>query len=358
MSDSPIKTFYEFFAGGGMARMGLGPGWQCVLANDFDRKKAESYQANWGDSEFVLKDVAKIGLEQLPGQADLAWASFPCQDLSLAGDYLGLAGERSGTFWPFWDLMRKLAAEGRAPRTIVVENVYGALTSHSGEDFKAIASAFSHAGYQFGALVIDARLFVPQSRPRLFLIGVRADIPIPSWLKSTKPNDEWHPRAVRDAYARLSSAARSRWVWWSLPLPAKRQQNFVDIIEPDPTGVKWHTTEETAYLISLMSPVNRHKLEKAVEITSAIGGRIVGGVYRRTRQGQQRAEVRFDDVAGCLRTPAGGSSRQSIMLVEQGKVRSRLLSPREAARLMGLPDTYILPQNYNAAPDISSVAAE
>lgn len=63
----------------------------------------------------------------------------------------------------------------------------------------------------------------------------------------------------------------------------------------------------------------------------------------------QRAEIRFDDVAGCLRTPSGGSSRQTIMVVDGKRVRSRLLSPREAARLMGLPDTYQLPKNYNEA---------
>ena len=77
-------------------------------------------------------------------------------------------------------------------------------------------------------------------------------------------------------------------------------------------------------------------------------------IYRRTRTDGdgakvQRAEIRFDDIAGCLRTPAGGSSRQSIMIVQGSTVRSRLLSPREAARLMGLPEDYVLPENYNEA---------
>ncbi|EEA4939895.1 DNA (cytosine-5-)-methyltransferase, partial [Salmonella enterica subsp. enterica serovar Enteritidis] len=88
------------------------------------------------------------------------------------------------------------------------------------------------------------------------------------------------------------------------------------------------------------------------------GQRIVGGLYKRTRKDDngvkaQRAEVRFDGIAGCLRTPAGGSSRQSILIVEGDQVRSRLLSPREAARLMGLPDTYKLPDNYNDAYHIA-----
>jgi DNA (cytosine-5)-methyltransferase 1 len=62
-----------------------------------------------------------------------------------------------------------------------------------------------------------------------------------------------------------------------------------------------------------------------------------------------RAEVRFDDVAGCLRTPAGGSSRQTIIVVDGNVVRSRLISSRETARLMGLPETYKLPKGYNEA---------
>jgi DNA (cytosine-5)-methyltransferase 1 len=94
----------------------------------------------------------------------------------------------------------------------------------------------------------------------------------------------------------------------------------------------------------MMSAANLAKVEAA----KCAGKRMIGGLYRRTRD-VQRAEIRFDDVAGCLRTPAGGSSRQTIVVVEGALVRSRLLSPREAARLMGLADDYVLPRNYNEA---------
>ena len=63
----------------------------------------------------------------------------------------------------------------------------------------------------------------------------------------------------------------------------------------------------------------------------------------------QRAELRFDGMAGCLRTPGGGSSRQLLLIVEGAQVRTRVLSPREGARLMGLPDTYRLPARATAA---------
>ena len=52
---------------------------------------------------------------------------------------------------------------------------------------------------------------------------------------------------------------------------------------------------------------------------------------------------------GRSRPRDSGSSRQSIMVVTRGKIRSCLLSPREAARLMGVSDDYILPTNYNEA---------
>jgi DNA (cytosine-5)-methyltransferase 1 len=73
-------------------------------------------------------------------------------------------------------------------------------------------------------------------------------------------------------------------------------------------------------------------------------------VSARARRGDAtERKIRFDGLAGCLRTPAGGSSRQIIVVVDGKSVRSRLLSARETARLMGLPDTYKLPPNYNEA---------
>ncbi|HHK3742012.1 TPA: DNA cytosine methyltransferase [Pseudomonas aeruginosa] len=346
-----MANFYEFFAGGGMARAGLGPDWQCLLANDFDPKKGAAYAANWGDDHLRVADVATLSTADLPGCADLAWASFPCQDLSLAGAGAGLKGERSGTFWPFWKLVKALGEEGRPPRLVVLENVYGALSSHGGKDFAAIGTALAGAGYRFGAVIINAVHFVPQSRPRLFIVGVLKTMPVPGALDAGQPDDEWHPPALVEAYGKLSKRSQNAWVWWRLPAPPARASIFADLVEDKPHGVTWHTAAETKRLLDMMSPVNRAKVEAAKKA----GGRMVGTIYKRTRadgpngEKMQRAEIRFDDVAGCLRTPAGGSSRQTIMVIEGKRVRSRLLSPREAARLMGLPDSYLLPKTYNEA---------
>jgi DNA (cytosine-5)-methyltransferase 1 len=346
-----LPSFYEFFAGGGMARAGLGPDWTCLFANDFDANKGVSYQANWGaGGELKIGDVGALGPSDLPGRADLAWGSFPCQDLSLAGIGAGLQGERSGTFYPFWRLMQGLTGEGRAPAIIALENVCGALTSHGGRDFAAICQAFHDLGYRMGALVMDAALFVPQSRPRLFLIGVREDVAIDTTLLSPGPAQPFHTPALRRAIDAVSPGIRDTMLWWAPPAPARRNTIFAELVEDNPAGVAWHSASETRRLLGLMSPVNLAKVEAA----RRSGRRMIGAVYKRTRvddrgRKTQRAEIRFDDVSGCLRTPAGGSSRQTVMVVEGRTVRSRLISTRETARLMGLPDEYALPANYNEA---------
>lgn len=349
-----MASFYEFFAGGGMVRAGLGEDWTCLFANDFDEKKGRAYRTNWGNGgELKVGDVCAVTAADLPGQADLAWGSFPCQDLSLAGVGAGLKGERSGTFYPFWKLIDGLARDGRPPRLVAVENVCGTLTSHQGQDFAAIRRTFADAGYRHGALVINADLFLPQSRPRLFVIGVRADVDIPPSLLAEGPRADFHPPALRRAVAAAPDGGPH--LWWKLPAPAPRTTTFADLIEDHPCDVAWHTQAQTARLLDLMSPLNLAKVEAAKAAASERGGRrMVGGVYRRTRRDPagtklQRAEVRFDDIAGCLRTPAGGSSRQTLLIVDGRRVRSRLVSARETARLMGLSDGYILPRSYSDA---------
>src|SRR3569833_494333 len=323
-----MASFYEFFAVGGMARAGLGAEWNCLLANDFDRKKAASYAANWGGDNLRGGDVSALTTADLPGRADLAWASFPCQDLSLAGAGAGLKGERSGTFWPFWKLVKALRDEDRAPRLIVLENVFGALRSHGGKDFAAICAALAGAGYRFGAVIMNAVHFLPQSRPRLFIVGALKSIPVPRALVNNGPAGEWQPPALVEAYGKLSKRSQSSCERWNLPAPPIRASIFADLVENEPEGVAWHTVPETKKLHAMMSPVDIAK----VEVTKKTGRRMVGTIYKRTRadghngEKMQRAEIRFDDVAGCLRTPLGGSSRQTIMVIEGTRVRSRLLS--------------------------------
>ncbi len=332
-------------------RLGLGARWKCLFANDISEKKAASYRANFPPSnELHVADIKGVAPSSLPGRADMAWASFPCQDLSLAGAGAGLQGERSGTFWTFWKILRSLGEEGRQPTIVVLENVPGAVKSHGGRDFLEIIRVLNQVGYRVGAMIVDASLFLPQSRPRLILIAVSCDYEFPATLTDNPFSRPWHTRAICEAFFALSPHYRQRWVWWRLPLPPSRSNSVDSLIEDPPIGVTWYSPNETEKLLAQMTPVNLAKVAHALSYQE----RKVGLVYRRTRvlpdgTRNQRAEVRFDGVSGCLRTPGGGSSRQIVLIVENGVVRSRLLTAREAARLMGLPEKYKLPNNYNEA---------
>jgi DNA (cytosine-5)-methyltransferase 1 len=337
-------TFYEFFAGGGMARLGLGAGWDCRFANDFDALKTATYRDNFGDGHLRQGDVWAIGADDLPGRADLAWASSPCQDVSLAGARAGLGGARSSAFWGFWRLIEALDDQGRAPRTIVLENVAGLFSSASGGDFAAIGQAFAARGYDFGALEVNASDFLPQSRARAFVIATRET---PSGLVSSTPGP-YASAAVRRAAAQLPEALQSRWLWWRLDAPRPRNTVLADLLEPD-GAVAWRSDAQTTALLAQMSPLHRERLR----VAAARGERVAAPVYRRVRgvgaDKVQRAELRLDGLAGCLRTPGGGSSRQLLVVVTCGHTRSRWLTPREGARLMGLPEDYRLPAGATAA---------
>jgi len=339
--ESGVLKFYDFFAGAGMATLGLSARWDCIWANDIDERKAKVYADFFGRGHFVRDDVANISAASLPKPAHLAWASFPCQDLSLAGWQRGLSAERSGAFWPFWRIMHDLLEVGQRPPIVVIENVAGLLY---GDSFTGLCEALAALDMQFGALVMDARRFLPQSRPRVFVVAVDAGWNV-SDFEDSKPVEAWTPDNLVNARDRLPDNLKRLWRWWSLAVPKGRVKTLEKIIEEAPTLVEWHTTAETKALLDMMDERNREKVKKAVRS----GGEHIGFLYKRIRNEVQRAEVRFDGISGCLRTPKGGSSRQTVVIVRNGRVRSRLLSPREAARLMGVPDKFKLPNTYNDA---------
>ncbi len=349
-------SYYEFFAGAGMARAGLGKAWQCLFANDSDPLKTASYSENWECGVFDQRDVALISTRDLKGYADLAWASFPCQDLSQAGAKMGIgtAGTddvtRSGAIWPFLKLIRDLAKEGRHPALLALENVVGLLSSNGGADFGSICSTLHEIGYRFGAVVVDASHFVPQSRPRVFIIAQRREVALPTNLHTALPKAPWHTQMVLRARAGLSAHVSEGWVWWSIgEVPGSKNVKLSSIIDLSDKA-EWNTPEATKRLIAMMSKLHRERLKAAKATNRAM----IGSLYLRMRPSVeggtvQRAEIAFSDTLGCVRTPKGGASRPRIIAVKGRRVRTRLVSAREAARLMGLDSSFHLPDTYSEA---------
>jgi DNA (cytosine-5)-methyltransferase 1 len=351
-----LYRFYEFFAGGGMARVGLGDQWHCLLANDIAPLKIDAYKAKWGSDHLDTRNVEELQPRDLPSVADLAWASFPCQDLSVAGNGLGI-GEvgsvttRSGALWPFLDLIAGLRSESRQPSVLALENVTGLLTSNAGKDFAAICRALKGLGYVFGAVLIDAKHFLPQSRPRIFIVAVREDVLISETLICDAPRPPWHTAGIVRAHTELAPDVAVAWRWWELGnAPTLPNDALVAAIDVGPRA-DWHTAAETKRLLSMIPATHLKRLAEAKKD----GGTKIGSIYLRMRpekgkkKNVQRAEISFGTTLGCLRTPRGGGSRPRIIVVEGNRVRTRLLSAREAAGLMGLPSDHPLPERYEHA---------
>lgn len=351
------KTFLEFFAGIGLVRVGLEPsGWRCVYANDVDPRKHAMHRGHFGDDDhYDCRDIwrAEEVLDRIASAPLLATASFPCTDMSLAGRRRGFEGGESSAFFGFAHVLRRLVA--RRPPLVMLENVMGFVTSRNGADFAAAIETLGELGYWVDAVAVDAADFLPQSRPRLFVVGVHGDVDSPRLIRrddrASFLADPWNaaldasgglrPQALRRAIDRCRPATG----WATVPLepPRRARYDLTDFIDFDDQQAWWDDALRDKHL-DMLSPRHARQLNAWL----ASGRRAALTAYRRIRHGQQRMEPRFDGLAGCLRTPRGGSARQIVIAIERGETRIRWMSPREYARLQGAPD-YTLPEGTHQA---------
>ena len=326
------KAAAEFFAGIGLMRLGLErAGWSVAFANDIDPDKEEMYRANFRDAaeHFVLGDIHELPAEVIPS-VGLATASFPCNDLSLAGGREGLQGKNSSAFWGLVKILERM--KQRRPPLVLIENVPGFLSSHEGRDFEDAMLALNDLGYAVDPFILDAASFVPQSRQRLFVVGVRVKGTDADLLEESFFQSSVRPAALADF---IFTHPDIRWRIRPLPDPPRSQLRLDDILEDLPAGSpEWWSRERAAYLLNQMSP--RHRATAGAMISGKAPSS--GTVFRRIRHGRSMAELRTDGLAGCLRTPRGGSGRQILFQAGRGEYRVRLLTPRECARLMGADD--------------------
>ena len=319
----------EFFAGSGLVTEGLLAHSEVVWANDISSSKAAIYQKNHPDEHFCIEDICSIAGGDIP-EHDFSWASFPCQDLSLAGRMGGIEASRSGMFWEWLRVLDEISIK---PKAVCLENVVGLVSTAGGDHYRALHRALAKRGYRAGAVMLDAQHWLPQSRRRIFVIGVQRDVDI-SPFEAHGPL--WHhPKAVQKAAIGLDD-----FVWWNLPEPSGKPGALSELIEWEADCFPKGKSQKILDLIPARHRDLMHQVSKTRSIAVFPG-------YRRTRNGKQVLELRFDEISGCLRTAEGGSSRQLLVLWKDGRWKVRLLTPREAARLMGAPETYELSRNYN-----------
>ncbi len=342
LRDAPVftvaqKTVAEFFAGIGLVRMGLEKaGWHVTFANDMDGDKKAMYEAQFTDqpSHLHFGDIHRLNPADIPTIA-LATASFPCTDLSLAGSRHGLAGKHSSAFWGFVSIIERM--EDRRPPMLLIENVLGFLSANKGQDFCDALNALNRLGYAVDPFVIDASWFVPQSRQRLFVVATLGPDS-----NSEVTTSRLRPPALMSF---INQHPKIRWNLASLPNPPQRKTTLVDILDDlNDDAPEWWSQERAQYFMNQMSPKHRGIANRMIENRRYT----YATAFRRVRETGSMAEIRVDGIAGCLRTPRGGSGRQILFKAGHGKFAVRLLTPRECARLMGA-DNFCITGTLNQA---------
>ena len=334
MEDDQIGSVADFFVGIGLAGAGLRrAGWGVNYAVDHDPGKLRMYEHHHGEASYYhVEDVADVAGSDIPN-VDLAHSSFPCTDTSVAGGRSGIHGDgESSSYWEFVRIMEEMGE--RRPPMITLENVEGFLTSGGGEDITAALKALNELDYVVDVMIIDARHFVPQSRVRLFVVAQQR-APQDSLKQEVVLNQsgDERPKKVREY---IRSHPEIDWHLRDLPTLPTTDLTVKDIVDESENG--WWKEDRAEYLFSQM--FERH--EKVLAEMMEKDEWSYGTVFRRTRKRdgrrQSTAELRTDGIAGCLRTPKGGSARQILVRAGYGERDARLLNGRECARLMGVPD--------------------
>jgi DNA (cytosine-5)-methyltransferase 1 len=236
-------------------------------------------------------------------------------------------GEEGGSSM-FWEFARVLSEMGaRRPPVVLLENVLGFASSHGGRDLAGAVGELNRLGYSCDLMAIDARHLVPQSRPRMFIVGLAQPRPEETFSESADRPDWVHAFARRHPSARLHAR--------TLPPLPEGPSTLAGIVERlTPEAPEWWDEERVARFIGSLSPIQTARLD---DLRSR-DGLVWRTAYRRTRHGSAVWEIRADGIAGCLRTARGGSSKQALVEAGGGQVRVRWMTPREYARLMGADD--------------------
>jgi DNA (cytosine-5)-methyltransferase 1 len=228
----------------------------------------------------------------------------------------------------FWQFARVLEEMGeQRPPVALLENVHGFATSHGGRDLAQALARLSELGYSSDVFAIDAKHFVPQSRPRMFIVGIRGDLPKQASI-GTPPLSDTRPAWVQRIHVEHEGLRMHHFELPALPQGPDDLESIVERLPAD--DARWWAADRMAAFESSLSPL------QAARVAGLRAGPLTHRTaYRRTRGGVATWELRRDAIAGCLRTTGGGSSRQALVELGDGRLRARWMTPLEYARLMG-----------------------
>lgn len=313
---SPVKkkpdfTFIDLFAGIGGIRLGFeAAGGRCAYTNEWNKYSAQTYNRNFNSDHPVEGDITKVDPAAIPDH-DVLLAGFPCQPFSIAGvskknslgKSHGFACEAQGTL--FFDIANII--RHKQPSAILLENVKNLMSHDKGNTFKVIKKTLEEElGYTIFPLVIDAKGFVPQHRERIYIVGFKEKVPF-SWDRFKKPDP---------ASKRMKSILHPE---------NGSESNEFDFMKGYVTGENGSVNEKYTLSDKLWAYLQNYAAKHKAKGNGFGFGLVTPNDTARTLSARYYKDG-------------------SEILVSRGEGNNpRRLTPRECARLMGYPDSYIIP---------------
>ena len=286
--------FIDLFAGLGGFRIALESlGAKCVYSNEWDKAVCEVYEDNFGD--YPDGDITKVDEKKIPDH-DILCAGFPCQAFSISGNQRGFEDSR-GTL--FFDVAR--IVKEKKPKVVFMENVKNFASHDNGKTLSVVKNTMEQLGYSFFYKVLNAKDYgIPQKRERIYMVCFREDMRVEDFQYPHKINLTKH---VEDYLIKDEKEVSNLWI--------ERKDMQMKAIPDDKYSCK---------------PIRLGTVNK-------------GG------QGERIYSIKGTAIT--LSANGGGVFAKTGGYYINGKTRR--LHPRECARIMGYPDSYIICQSQNQA---------
>lgn len=287
-------TFIDLFAGLGGFRLALQSlGASCVYSNEWDVPAQEVYEANFGD--IPDGDITKVDENDIPDH-DILCAGFPCQAFSISGKQRGFEDSR-GTL--FFDVARIVRA--KKPKIVFMENVKNFASHDNGKTLEVVKRTMEELGYTFYQKVLNAVNYgIPQKRERIYMVCFRNELNI---------SDFKFPKAF--------------------PL-TRHVEDF--LLDDEKMVANLYVDRPDTYINGEVDDTYSHKSIRL-------------GIVNRGGQGERIYSTK--GIAITFSAYGGGVFAKTGGYLVNG--RPRRLHPRECARLMGYPDSYIMAKSKNQA---------
>ncbi|MEG1288088.1 MAG: DNA (cytosine-5-)-methyltransferase [Bacilli bacterium] len=288
--------FIDLFAGIGGFRYALESfGCKCVFSSEWDKYCQESYQLNFNDIPFG--DITKVDEKEIP-QFDILCGGFPCQPFSVSGKQKGFSDTR-GTL--FFDIVRIVSYH--KPKIIFLENVKNLKAHNDGATFTIISNVLNELNYNIYYKVLNAKDFgLPQNRERITIVCIRKDI----------DNGKFKFPHATNEFLTIS-----------------------DIKEEDIKTKMYVLNRNDIHIdkLKLENAIKNGKVNKPLQIG------VIG------KGGQGNRIYHENGIGITLAASSGGAASKTGAYYINGRIRK--LSPREAARLQGFPESFLIIDNEN-----------